>query len=185
LIPAAPEATVPAAASSVRLSVQQLPDRLDGEVLAFVIVLFFLVLFMMLTAARWRVHRRLSLPGLREVQAWDRLVNARAITPASDVIATRRADSEVRIVARVPGTEWAEIAAAAAIQQGSAVLQAVRTTPTTVVSSTVADRLVAATIVPFADLRAIRCTRLRRSQFRLLGAVTLSAAVAASIISSM
>jgi len=187
LILAALEATVPAPTSSVLLSVQLLPDRLDGEMLAFSIVVFFLLLFMMLTAARWRVHRRLGLPGLKEVQAWERLANARAIAPTSDGIATIRTDNEVRIVARVPGTEWAEIAAAAqnVVQQHGEVLQAVRTTPTTHRGSTVTDRIVAATIVPFADLRAARRTRIRRTQFWTLGAVTTGAAVAAIIISSM
>lgn len=187
LILAALEATVPAPTSSVLLSVQLLPDRLDGEMLAFSIMVFFLVLFMMLTAARWRVHRRLGLPGLKEVQAWERLANARAIAPESDAIATIRTDNEVRIVARVPGTEWAEIAAAAqnVVQQHGTVLQAVRTTPTTHRGSTVTDRIVAATIVPFADLRAARRTRIRRTQFWTLGAVTTGAAVAAIIISSM
>ncbi len=181
---------MPAAPSTVLLSAPLLPDRLGGEELAIAIVLIFVVLFMVLTLARWRVHRRLSLPGLKEVQAWERLANAQAFRTDSDATPAVANDIEVRIVAHVPGTEWADLA----LREGTAgasgaphgtVLQAVRTAPGLVQGSTATDRIPSPTIVPFHDLRAARSARIRRSQFWMLGSVTAGAAIAAIIITSM
>jgi len=184
---AALEATVPTAPSSVLLSTSLLPDHLGGEVLATAIVLLFVALFTVLTVARWRVHRRLILPGLKEVQGWERLANAQPFHTDSDATHAGANDVEVRIVAHVPGKEWAELAldAEASDAPHGTVREAVRTYRSSDRGSTVIDHVHAPTIVPFSVLRADTSARIRRSQFRMLGSVSAGAAVAVIIISSM
>jgi hypothetical protein len=188
---AALEATMLTDVPSVVLSAQFLPDRLDGGVLPISVVLLFFGLFMTLSAARWRVRRRLSLPGLKEVQAWERLANAQAFRTHSDTTPVRPNDTEVRVVGHTPGSEWTDLALAAraAAAAGDALpgagLHAVMRVQTVTDGSTATDRISSPTIVPFSSLRADRSAQLRRGQLWMLSVGAAGAAAAAMVISSV
>jgi len=176
---AALEANMSSALSDLLRTDPLLPDRFGGETLVVSIALLFVLIIMLLSLVRWRVDRRLLLPGLVEIHAWERLTRAHAVLPATELGAASDADGDVRVVPRTDETATA----GPAMVHDTAPLTASTVRPTAAApneapTSTAVGQLLQTTVIPFVDLRADIHGRIVRSQRRaLIGAVIVVVAV--------
>jgi len=176
---AALEANMSSALSDLLRTDPLLPDRFGGATLVVSIALLFVLIIMLLSLVRWRVDRRLLLPGLVEIHAWERLTRAHAVLPAIELDGARDPDGDVRVVPRPYGPVTFEPARAdVAAPLTASTVRPTAAAPNEAPTSTAVGQLLQTTVIPFVDLRADLHGRIQRSQRRaLIGAVVVVVAV--------